>query len=299
MSGSTMRIASSMRVTPSAVNSPVSTGCDQRRRARSSAPRGCRPRRAGASAGRSMSETWSSRSPGTSVELVLEVLDALEVLGAAAAHHADDLVALRQQELGEIGAVLSGDAGDERTCGHGSTVYPAEARSSAKWVGTCRRIPSRTTGARGARSPDRPAPGQVGSHPAGARRPSRHLPGRRLAPRVGPERSGGAHGHPPRGPVQGRAPRAGRRHVLSPGQGATGSRSWPPATPRSSCTWRLLDHDQSWLDRAAPAEAEVRLDQWRTRLGFLVDQALDRREREAVELARRRVSEQLAALRPR
>ena len=37
----------------------------------------------------------------------------------AAADHADDLVALVEQELGEVGAVLAGDAGDEGTLRHG------------------------------------------------------------------------------------------------------------------------------------------------------------------------------------
>jgi hypothetical protein len=40
--------------------------------------------------------------------------DPLEVDGAGPAHHADDLVALLEQELGQVRAVLAGDAGDER-----------------------------------------------------------------------------------------------------------------------------------------------------------------------------------------
>ena len=50
---------------------------------------------------------------------VAEVLDALELLGRGAAHHAVDLVALLEQQLGEVGAVLAGDAGDEGGLGHG------------------------------------------------------------------------------------------------------------------------------------------------------------------------------------
>src|SRR5262249_12493212 len=41
------------------------------------------------------------------------VLDALEVLAAGPPHHADDAIALLEQELGEVGAVLPGDAGDQ------------------------------------------------------------------------------------------------------------------------------------------------------------------------------------------
>jgi RNA polymerase sigma-70 factor, ECF subfamily len=39
--------------------------------------------------------------------------DALEVDGAGPADHADDLVALVEQQLGQVGAVLAGDAGDD------------------------------------------------------------------------------------------------------------------------------------------------------------------------------------------
>ena len=49
----------------------------------------------------------------------LQVGDALELLLRGAAHHAVDLVALRQQELREVAAVLPGDPGDERALGHG------------------------------------------------------------------------------------------------------------------------------------------------------------------------------------
>ena len=50
---------------------------------------------------------------------VLEVGDSLEVDGGRPANHADHLVALREQKLGEVGTVLAGDAGDERALGHG------------------------------------------------------------------------------------------------------------------------------------------------------------------------------------
>ena len=48
------------------------------------------------------------------LEAVAEVRDALEVLGAGAPDHADDAVALLEQQLGEVRAVLAGDAGDQR-----------------------------------------------------------------------------------------------------------------------------------------------------------------------------------------
>ena len=47
------------------------------------------------------------------VRVLVEVVDALGVEGRGAALDAVDLVALGEQELGEVGAVLAGDAGDQ------------------------------------------------------------------------------------------------------------------------------------------------------------------------------------------
>ena len=58
--------------------------------------------------------------------LVLNVGDALEVQRARAPHHADDRVALREQELGQVRAVLAGDAGDQcPLCHRGNASRPA------------------------------------------------------------------------------------------------------------------------------------------------------------------------------
>ena len=48
------------------------------------------------------------------VRIAVEMVDPAGVEGAGAPDQAVDLVALRQQELGQVGAVLAGDAGDER-----------------------------------------------------------------------------------------------------------------------------------------------------------------------------------------
>ena len=104
--------------------------------------------------------------------------------------HADDLVALVEQELGEVGAVLAGDAGDERALGHGDRFYPASARRlptglarsgilsdespwslGADWPG------SRRADSLGRRIAALRA--RAGLDPAGAGRPARHLPRRR------------------------------------------------------------------------------------------------------------------------
>ena len=50
---------------------------------------------------------------GVQRDRVADVLEALEGLGRGAPDHAVDLVALLEQELGEVGAVLAGDAGDQ------------------------------------------------------------------------------------------------------------------------------------------------------------------------------------------
>ena len=59
----------------------------------------------------------SVRSNSTSVQVRMvampELLDAPEVDRARAAERAVDAVALVEQQLGEVGAVLAGDAGDD------------------------------------------------------------------------------------------------------------------------------------------------------------------------------------------
>ena len=52
------------------------------------------------------------------LDAVQQVLDPLDRVGAGPAGHPDDAVALLEQELGEIGAVLAGDAGDQRCLSH-------------------------------------------------------------------------------------------------------------------------------------------------------------------------------------
>ena len=61
---------------------------------------------------------WSSRSAWCRCSRVAEVLDPLEALGAGAADHAVDFVALAEQKLGQVGAILAGDAGDQCASRH-------------------------------------------------------------------------------------------------------------------------------------------------------------------------------------
>ena len=51
---------------------------------------------------------------GHDLDAVEQVVDPLVGVVGGAAHHADDVVALGQEELGEVGAVLPGDARDQR-----------------------------------------------------------------------------------------------------------------------------------------------------------------------------------------
>ena len=63
------------------------------------------------------------------VRVLVEVVDAVGVEQRGAAFDAVDGVAFVQQEFGEIGAVLAGDAGDECGFGHGhSGGYGAGSR---------------------------------------------------------------------------------------------------------------------------------------------------------------------------
>ena len=65
-----------------------------------------------------ISESWSSRSAGLQLDPVEQVLDAPVVRGACAPDDAVDLVAFAEEQLREIGAVLTGDAADERPLSH-------------------------------------------------------------------------------------------------------------------------------------------------------------------------------------
>src|SRR6266446_4592270 len=57
-----------------------------------------------------MEEQFRSRLIG----ILINVIDARSIEGARAADDSVDLVAFRKQQLGKVGAILSGDAGDER-----------------------------------------------------------------------------------------------------------------------------------------------------------------------------------------
>src|SRR5438874_1030008 len=72
------------------------------------------------------------------------IRDALEVDRAGAADHADHLVALLQQKLGQVAAILAGNAGDQRAflfrhllwcsllCDSTLSLYQKHSRLSAK-----------------------------------------------------------------------------------------------------------------------------------------------------------------------
>ncbi|MFN8019874.1 MAG: hypothetical protein U0P45_17400, partial [Acidimicrobiales bacterium] len=57
----------------------------------------------------------------------------------------------------------------------------------------------------------------------------------------------------------------------------------------------LLDNDLGWCDVVAPSLAVPVLQQWQSRIGLLVEQSHDRRERDALADAARRVGAALDA----
>ncbi len=62
------------------------------------------------------------------LQSILDVADTVEVEGARAAHHTNDAVAAVEQELGQIGTVLSGDARNQ-CCGHVHSLIEVSAQS--------------------------------------------------------------------------------------------------------------------------------------------------------------------------
>ena len=128
-------MASRSRVTPRAVVSPVSTGWLQLVCTKDWAAR------LYTSVGR-----WSRSSDeqrrlveevaGHQLESILNVGDPLEVDGAGPAHHADHLVALLEQELGQVRTVLPGHPGDQRSLRHGwNSLLSFGARSARSPAG--------------------------------------------------------------------------------------------------------------------------------------------------------------------
>src|SRR4051812_48461323 len=75
-----------------------------------------------------------------------QVLDAVELLRRGAADHAVDLVPLLEQQLGEVGAVLAGDSGDQRALvGHQVVVTPCWSRSHCAVCSMPSRTPIRAS----------------------------------------------------------------------------------------------------------------------------------------------------------
>ena len=114
MAGSTARTASSTRVTPCELNSPVSIGWSQEAGTNDIAAR------LYSSCGRTRSSDADQRQLIEQVarqdrEPVAEMVDPPVVVGRQAAREAVDLIALLQEEFRQIGPVLAGDPGDERT----------------------------------------------------------------------------------------------------------------------------------------------------------------------------------------
>ena len=86
-------------------------------------------------------------------DAVAQVLDAVELLRRGAADHAVHLVALLEQQLGQVGAVLAGDAGDQRAR-HLRSPTPSRARAATRRSARC---PPRRRSAPSSRAAARPS----------------------------------------------------------------------------------------------------------------------------------------------
>src|ERR1700731_2819498 len=75
-------------------------------------------------------------------DTVADVLDSIEFLGGGAAHHAVHLVALIEQELRQVRAVLTRDSGDQRAS-NAHLIASAEP-TSPRSQSTVSAIPSRS-----------------------------------------------------------------------------------------------------------------------------------------------------------
>ena len=145
--GQTSRIASSIRVTPTPVNSAVSVGWTRRppRRTRREVVDLIR-------LGRAHRVTERALAPaGVSLvqrEAVAQVLDPVELLRRGPPDHPVHVIALLQQQLRQIRAVLSGDPRNQRGAlvRHGAAPYRSDPRRAAR---TGARTPPRTAGYNG------------------------------------------------------------------------------------------------------------------------------------------------------
>src|ERR1035438_4973880 len=79
--------------------------------------------------------------PGHQFEPVLNMCDPLEVEGARPPDHADDLVALLQEEFGQIRAILPGHPSDQRPLCHWMTTLADPQPTHAAYSAAPCRLP--------------------------------------------------------------------------------------------------------------------------------------------------------------
>ena len=217
---------------------------------------------------------------GNELELVLDVGDAFEVHRAAPAHHADDVVALGQQQLGQVRAVLAGDPGDECAFGHGHVLRCAGP-------GVCKL---------GWHVREEPIGESLGRRIA-AYRAKLGLTQHELADRLAVSRTAVSHLE------AGMAVPGERTVVLLAGlfkieprelvAGTTYPQAKADRLPAVAARYTeiealvlLLENDLSWLERTNGTDERRVLDEWDARLRVIDDRSLDRGERELVLEAR-------------
>ncbi len=218
---------------------------------------------------------------GDELDAILDVRDPLEVHRAAAPHHADHVVTLRQQQLRQVRPVLSRDARDERALCHDDVLRSRD--SSVCEVSWHVREESENLGRRIAdlRGKLGMTQQELAERLAVSRTAVSHLeagmtvPGERTVVllaglfKIEPRELVAATNYP-LGKAQ-RLPAVAARYT------------------ELELLTTLLDNDLAWLERAGDAHRRRVLDEWDARLSSVDDNSIDLRERELLRDARQRV----------
>ena len=211
-----------------------------------------------------------------------------------APHHADDVVALVEQELGEIRAVLSGDAGDERTSGHiAGLSCPARAVCQVGWQLIEIPDPQERLGRR------------IAAHRAKLGWTQQELADRLAISRVAVSHLEAGMSTPGERTVAllasifKVAPHEFVRDTDYPAAKADRLPSVVAHHTEVELQLSIFDNDVRWLEHATPQHAEQVLDRWNTLFIFLRDQTHDARERAALDDALRRLRSTISDQRTR
>ena len=200
-------------------------------------------------------------------QVVAAALKALERLGRGAADHAVYLVALLEQELGQVAAVLSGDAGDQ-------CAPRIVTRGRLPFRDSARRLPS-------------PELMRASGALAGSRRSGRAVPAQVARPARGPQ--SGAQGclHRPCRRVPVAPPTCSRPSPDCP-CGSSGSKSRLSSAPASATGFRGAESHRPVAAECPLATSAGQVHAWQTaRHHLLRDQRLFVSDRQSPTVALR------------